>query len=290
MAEEKKFPIPVAGVFIFNEKGEILLLKLRQWHNKYSCPAGKVEIGESLEQAAIREVKEETNLELKDIKFLAVEDGLNIRERNIRNYEHLVNIAFVARLAGQEKLKIEEKEIISYRWLSPAEWLRRDINDFTHISVYRFLERLKHGYPEDYEHKYKRALADYQNLVKQTFKEKEEFAKYANEMLLHELIPVYDNLKLSLKHIDETADKNGWAEGIRHIVKQFSDALNNLGVVEIKTIGEKFDHYTMEAVENEITGDGQKEDTVAKELKSGYKLNGKVIIPARVAVYRLAKE
>jgi len=290
MAEEKKYPIPVAGAFIFNDKGEVLLLKLKQWHNKYSCPAGKVEIGESVEEAAIRKVKEETNLELKDIKFLGVEDGLEIKERNISNYVHLVNIAFVARTVDAKKIKIGEKEISSYRWLRPADWLSRDVNDFTHISVYRFLERLKNGYPDDYEHKYLRALADYQNLIKQTAKEKEEFLKYANELLLYEILPVYDNLKLSLKHIDETADKNGWAEGIRHIAKQFDDILHNLGVQEVKTIGEKFDHYTMEAVGKEMTGDSDNADLVAKELKPGYRLNDKVIIPARVVVYQLEKK
>ncbi len=54
------------------------------------------------------------------------------------------------------------------------------------------------------EEKYKRALADYQNLVKQTAKEKMEFAKYANELLLTEMLPVYDHLKIALRHAKNT--------------------------------------------------------------------------------------
>ncbi|MCK4540338.1 nucleotide exchange factor GrpE [Candidatus Parcubacteria bacterium] len=130
---------------------------------------------------------------------------------------------------------------------------------------------------EDLNNKYRRALADYQNLLKRTAVENQEFIKYANERLLHEILPVYDNLKISLSHIDEEAQGNGWAEGIKYVVKQFKDVLNNLGVEEIKINGEKFDHNTMEAVE----GKGEK---VKKEIKAGYKLNGKVIIPAKVAV------
>ena len=130
---------------------------------------------------------------------------------------------------------------------------------------------------EDLDNKYKRALADYQNLLKRTVVEKQEFIKYANERLLHEILPVYDNLKISLFHIDEEALAKGWAEGIKYVVKQFKDVLSNLGVEEIKTNGEKFNHNTMEAVE----GKGEK---VKKEVKAGYKLSGKVIIPAKVAV------
>lgn len=130
---------------------------------------------------------------------------------------------------------------------------------------------------EELENKYKRALADYQNLVKQSAKEKREFVKYANEQLLLDIIPVYDNLKTSLLHIDEESDKNGWAQGVKYVIKQFKDILENYGVEEIKTVGEKFDPQTMEALE----GEGEK---VKKELKPGYKLNGKVMIAARVAV------
>ena len=128
---------------------------------------------------------------------------------------------------------------------------------------------------DEFEYKYKRALADYQNLIKRTSEEKQEFAKYANEHLIHEIIPVYDNLKMSLKHTDKEASKNGWLEGVKHVVKQFKDTLKNLGVEEINTVNKKFDPYTMEAIE----GKGEK---VKKEIKTGYKLNGKVIISAKV--------
>jgi len=130
---------------------------------------------------------------------------------------------------------------------------------------------------DDLNDTYKRALADYQNLLKRTVVEKQEFIKYANEKFLHEILPVYDNLKISLLHIDKKAQDSGWAEGIKYVVKQFKDILNGLGVEEIKTKGEKFDPKIMDAVE----GNGEK---VKKEIKSGYKLNGKVIIPAKVSV------
>lgn len=137
-----------------------------------------------------------------------------------------------------------------------------------------------------FEDRYKRALADYQNLLKRTAQEKMEFARFANEQLLNELLPVYDNLKTSMAHANEE-NLNSWLEGIKYVIKQFKDALAVNGVEEITTEGEKFDHSTMEALNNEDTDDESKDDKVAKEIKAGYKLNGKVIVPARVAVYKL---
>lgn len=143
---------------------------------------------------------------------------------------------------------------------------------------------------EEIEHKYKRALADYQNLLKQTAREKEEFAKFANEQLIMEILPVYNNLKVSLSHVGDDEKKNGWAEGIKHIVSQFKNILENIGVEEIKTAGEKFDPNTMEAVKQEETDDEKKDGIVVSELSAGYKLKGKVIRAARVAVYKMKYE
>lgn len=136
------------------------------------------------------------------------------------------------------------------------------------------------------EDRYMRALADYQNLLKQTAREKQEFAKYANEQMILEMLPVYDNLKTSLAHLDEKAIESGWAKGIEYVIKQFADVLKNLGIEPIKTAGERFDPNSMEAVSQEETEDAGRDDQVANEISSGYRLNGRVIKAARVSVYR----
>jgi molecular chaperone GrpE len=127
----------------------------------------------------------------------------------------------------------------------------------------------------EFENKYKRALADYQNLLKRTAEEKQAFAKYANEGMIRDILPVYDNLRISLDHIDDEAKNNGLAEGIKYVVKQFRDALLNNGVSEIEIKDKKFDPMEMEA----ISGKGKK---IKKIIKPGYKLNGKVIVAAKV--------
>jgi len=140
---------------------------------------------------------------------------------------------------------------------------------------------------EELEEKYKRALADFQNLLKQTAKEKEELVKYANARILEELLPVYDNLKLAVKHLKNGENNNSTEEGVKFVVKQFQEFLNSFGVKEIKTAGEKFDPERMEAVENRETDKESEDGLVAEELKAGYLLNGRTVVPARVAVFSL---
>ena len=59
------------------------------------------------------------------------------------------------------------------------------------------------------------------------------------------------------------------------------------GITEIETKEMKFDYNIMEAVETRVSEDKKEDDKVAEELKGGYKLHDKVIIPARVAVYKI---
>ncbi len=138
---------------------------------------------------------------------------------------------------------------------------------------------------KELEHKYKLALADYQNLLKQTAKDRRETALYANEALVLELLPVYDNLKLSIKHF--SGDNSDWVKGIGQVVQQFKKVLDEAGVKEIPTDNEKFDPTTMEAMEIIETDKAEEDELIAKELKGGYILHDKVLIPARVAVYKL---
>jgi len=58
-------------------------------------------------------------------------------------------------------------------------------------------------------------------------------------------------------------------------------------VEEIKVKEEKFDHNLMEAIGSEETEDKSLDGKVAKQVKAGYRLNGKVIEAAKVIVYKV---
>ena len=63
--------LPAVAAIIFNEAGEVLLQK-RNDVNEWGIISGHVEFGESIEQAIVREIKEETNADAEVIKLIGV--------------------------------------------------------------------------------------------------------------------------------------------------------------------------------------------------------------------------
>ena len=176
----------------------------------------------------------------------------------------------------------DKKEIVVYRSIKDKKIWVRDKQEFlAEVEVDKEkkprFEYLTEGDNELMEQKYLRALADYQNLLRQSAKEKVDFAKFALEDFLHELLPVYDHLKLSIKSLSEEESKSNWVTGVKHVIKQFKDTLKRYGIEEIETEGKSFNHDEMEAVD----GEGEK---VKAEIMPGYKLHNKVIRAAKVVV------
>lgn len=136
---------------------------------------------------------------------------------------------------------------------------------------------------DEYLEGWKRAKADYLNYKKETEKRQEELIQFANAALIAELLPIIDNFKLALRHLPADAAGTEWGVGMGHIKKQFDDFLKQLGIVEIKTVGEKFDHNVHEAVAHEVKKEFAA-DVIFDEVKPGYTLHGKVISPAKVKV------
>lgn len=126
------------------------------------------------------------------------------------------------------------------------------------------------------EGNWKRALADYQNLLKRIESEKKDFIKFAMSNIMTKLIPSLDMLDLAVAHSDDP--------GIRMAVKQFRDTLISEGLQEIMpVVGDIYDHKSHECLES-VPGDP--DNTISEVVQRGYKLDGFVIRPARVKVFK----
>lgn len=117
---------------------------------------------------------------------------------------------------------------------------------------------------QEVEEKYKRALADYQNLQRRTTKEKEEFLKFAVSSLIAKLLGVLDDLETARKHLKD--------QGLDLVVRNFQEILKQEGVVEIKSLGEKFDPGIHECLGVVEVKDKSLVDTVVEEVRKGYRI------------------
>ncbi len=128
-----------------------------------------------------------------------------------------------------------------------------------------------------------RLNAEFDNFRKRTLKEKEEFIKYANEKLILELLDVFEARERGVENSRKSDNKDKLTEGMELVYKQFKNVLEKNGLIPIKAVGEKFDHYRHEAMMQTLT-DEYEEDTILEEFARGYMLNGKVIRYSKVRV------
>lgn len=137
---------------------------------------------------------------------------------------------------------------------------------------------------EEAEARSLRALADYQNLLKETAKERETMAQYATLRVVERFLPVFDNFNVALSHMPKTDDKTvlNWALGVGFIQKQLEETLAGIGLQPIKTEGQKFDATKHEAVGEEESD--KPHGTILKEVQTGYEIGGKTARPAKVII------
>jgi molecular chaperone GrpE len=145
---------------------------------------------------------------------------------------------------------------------------------------------------EEYLAGWRRAQADYQNLKRETEREKQDFTKYANERLLQELLPALDQFSLAMKFLPDTKPLpddqrktwENWLIGIRAVQGLWDQAATSVGLERIKTDG-KFDPMVHDAVGEEVADD-KESGSILKVLQDGWKLHGKVLRHAKVVIVK----
>lgn len=126
---------------------------------------------------------------------------------------------------------------------------------------------------QELEERLKRTMADYQNLERRIEEERKLLSKLSAMLLVEKLLPVLDNLENAQTHLKD--------EGLEMVIKQFKEILTQEGVEEIEAIGQQFDPSKHEAIETQA---GENDNTVARVVAKGYKIEDKVIRPAKVVV------
>lgn len=104
----RQFPkVSPCAIVLVRRDDEVLLVRNTQWPTgRYSLAAGFLGVGESLEECAAREVKEETGIDIADITYVASQSW---------PFPSQVMVGFVARYAGGE-LVVDHTELEDARW------------------------------------------------------------------------------------------------------------------------------------------------------------------------------
>ncbi len=128
-----------------------------------------------------------------------------------------------------------------------------------------------------------RKIADFENSKKRLNKEKEEFAKFANEKIISSFLPVLDNLDRALSHGSNSVTIESLASGVNLIKKQIVDILKDNGLNKIEALGKHFDPHFHEAV-GKVETDEHPADMVIDEIQHGYLLKDKLLRPSWVRI------
>ena len=131
-------PILTAGVglLVFNSDNKVLM-QLRTDYNAWGFIGGSMELGESFEETAYRELKEETNLEIDDLKLIKILSGKDTY-REYPNGDKLYDITalyVVTKYHGN--LRVNDDESKELGWFSINE-IPDNITEHTRRSLNKY--------------------------------------------------------------------------------------------------------------------------------------------------------
>jgi nucleoside triphosphatase len=132
----QEYPEPTVGALIIDAQGKILLVKSHKWKGYLSVPGGHVEFGETLEEAIVREVREETGLRVSPIRLLLVQEAIYAPEFYLPR--HFIFFDYLCKVTGGD-LSLNEKELQDYLWTTAEEALRLPLEPYTRNMIEAFL-------------------------------------------------------------------------------------------------------------------------------------------------------
>ncbi len=132
------YPEPTVGALIVNKEGRILLTKSHKWFHKYTLPGGHIEVGETMKEAVIREVKEEVGLDVEVAEMLLMQEAIFAEEFWKR--KHFIFFDFLCKSRDQQ-VKLDGRELQEYVWEYPGAAFRLELDSFTRKTLEKYLQR-----------------------------------------------------------------------------------------------------------------------------------------------------
>lgn len=135
-----------------------------------------------------------------------------------------------------------------------------------------------------------RKHADFENFKKRINKEKEDSIKYANQMILLDIVQIIDDFERAIKSSEESKDFDAFHSGIVLIESQLVSMLEKKWTLKrFNSLGEVFDPEKHQAIAMEESSDCS-EPVVAEDYQKGYFFHDRVLRPAKVKVNQPSTE
>ena len=131
------YPEPTVGALVLNPEGKVLLMRSHKWNDMYVMPGGHIELGESMEDALRREVREETGLAIEQIEFLAFQEF--IHDQAFWKRRHFIFFDYVCRTRTNHVTLNDEAE--DYAWVPLQEALAYPVEPYTKHAIEVYLQR-----------------------------------------------------------------------------------------------------------------------------------------------------
>ncbi len=135
--EPQKYPEVTVGALILNSKDEILLIKSHKWKDKFTIPGGHIEVGETIESALKREIKEEVNLDVVVVKPLTVQEAIFSKE--FFKPRHFIFLDYFCK-SESDNAKADDKEVQEVLWVSPDKSLELNLDSFSRKTIETYLK------------------------------------------------------------------------------------------------------------------------------------------------------
>src|ERR1700710_1857096 len=133
----------------------------------------------------------------------------------------------------------------------------------------------------------KRTKADFENFRKRMTAEVQAANARGKSDVIREVVPVLDDLERAIQAagLDPEGDsEDGLAHGVLLVFRSLREGLKRNGIEAVDPQGEKFDPNQHEALSTLPGAEGTESGTVVEVLQKGYRLDDKLIRPARVVV------